>query len=67
MQDMTKSMGSETSYLANTKSHVGYSKFPMHNYTLFTKGLKIVSIMNGRLLLIYYYTFSAQKLLYKIG
>lgn len=41
--------------------------FLMHNYVLFIKGLKIVSIMNGRLLSIYYYTFSAQKLLYKRG
>jgi len=29
----------------------------MHNYVLFIKGLKIVSIMIVKLLLMYYYTF----------
>lgn len=34
----------------------------MHNYVLFTKGLKIVSIMIVRLLLIYYYTFLCSEI-----
>lgn len=36
--------------------------FLMHNYVLFIKGLKIVSIMIVRLLLVYYYTFFCSEI-----